>query len=249
MNCSNCQEKNHAFRECSLPVESHGILGYKMIEGQPVFLLVKRKDTMGYIDFLRGKYGNVGDIKTLIEEMTNDEQMKIKTLGFDELWEGLWVNKFSRPYVNEKRSSKIKFEKLDINLLFQERESRWESTEYCIPKGRKNFNESSKDCSIREFKEETGLKEDEFKIVEDGLVFVEKFYASNGVNYSHHYLLAEILGEAKPFLDQDDELMMGEIAEIKFFTFKESINIFRKYDTGKRSVLYAAVKSIFNLKK
>lgn len=240
MNCTNCQEKSHAFRECRAPVESHGILGFKNIKGTLHFLLIRRKDTMGYIDFLRGKYADAEGLKVLIEEMTDYEQRKLKTLEFDELWDELWVNHSSRPYLNEKRSSKILFERLDRVSLFGSCESKFATTEYCIPKGRKNIKESSFNCAVREFREETGFKDRDFKVIHDCPVFVERFYASNGINYSHHYLLAEITSDKTPEIDEDNELMIGEIAEIKYFTFKESINIFRKYDTGKRSVMYSA---------
>jgi 8-oxo-dGTP pyrophosphatase MutT (NUDIX family) len=240
MNCTNCQEKNHTFGECRMPVESHGVLGYKLIKGEYHFLLVRRKDTMGYIDFLRGKYRDTTSIKTLIEEMTTYEQEKIKTLDFEELWDGLWVNHFSRPYVNEKRSAKASFDRLDKNALFGECGSRYTFPEYCIPKGRKNVNERPYDCGIREFIEETGLDRRDFEILQDSPGLVERFYASNGINYSHHYLLAEITSDEVPVLDDCNQLMMGEIGEIKYFTFQESINIFRKYDTGKRGVIYTA---------
>ena len=248
MNCTNCQERNHTFRECGMPVESHGVLGYKIINGEFRFLLVRRKDTMGYIDFLRGKYVSGTDVKTLIEEMTCYEQYKLKTTCFDDLWDDLWVNHYSRPYVNERRTAKILFDKLDKNVVFGDCESRFHTTEYCIPKGRKNVGESSFDCSIREFTEETGFGRGDI-IVVDTVVFVERFYASNGVNYSHHYLLAEIISDKSPELDKADEVMMGEIGEIKYFTFQEAINIFRNYDTGKRNILYAAKKYLTSLKR
>lgn len=245
MNCTNCQERSHSFRECGMPIVSHGILGFKVVKGKRLFLLVRRKDTMGYIDFLRGKYAEDGSsLKTLIEEMTIDEHVKLKTLDFDVLWDDLWVNHSSRPYLNEKRSAKIKFSRLDKELLLSGVESRWESAEYCIPKGRKNFNESSIDCSKREFIEETGFKETDFKVIDETLVLDENFYASNGVNYSHRYMLAEILSDSPPRLDYSSHLMIGEIDKIKYFTFEESINIFRKYDTGKRNALYLAKRHL-----
>lgn len=203
---------------------------------------------MGYIDFLRGKYADAEGVKVLIQEMTDYEQRKLKTLEFDQLWDELWVNHSSRPYLNEKRNSKAIFERLDRNSLFGSCESKFSSTEYCIPKGRKNINESSFNCAVREFKEETGFKDRDFKIIYNCPVLTERFYASNGINYSHHYLLAEITSDKVPEIDEDNELMTGEIAEIKYFTFKDCINIFRKYDTGKRSVIYSARNFLASLK-
>ena len=119
--CINCDLKDHTFKECLKPVISHGILGFKINDGEINFLLIQRKDTMGYIDFLRGKYSS--DIskskiyKTLLEEMTCSERRRIKTLPFDILWDDLWVNHFSRAYLNEKKTAKLKFNSLDTGLM------------------------------------------------------------------------------------------------------------------------------------
>ena len=54
--------------------------------------MICRKDTLGFVDFMRGKYHiqDVNYIKNIIKEMTLDERERILTNSFDELWNGLW---------------------------------------------------------------------------------------------------------------------------------------------------------------
>lgn len=250
--CINCDLKDHTFKECLKPVISHGILGFKINDGEINFLLIQRKDTMGYIDFLRGKYSS--DIskskiyKTLLEEMTCSERRRIKTLPFDILWDDLWVNHFSRAYLNEKKTAKLKFNSLDTGLMADNTDGKWEDQEYCIPKGRKNQKETKKECSIREFKEETNFKDLDFRVKDSLGTLSETFYGSNGIMYTHSYLLAEIVSDTIPKLDPANILMMGEIKNIGWFNFKEAVNIFRDYDSTKRNIIYMARKKIMDSK-
>ena len=56
------------------------------------FLLIRRKHTLNYIEFLRGRY-EIDDINSLVhllELMTPDELDFIKSNDFDTLWLDLW---------------------------------------------------------------------------------------------------------------------------------------------------------------
>jgi hypothetical protein len=81
--CVNCGEKGHVLKECNGPITSFGIIAFKTCKEESdcindtnnklkeilkkintdkeeypkiKFLMIQRKDTMGYIDFIRGKY-------------------------------------------------------------------------------------------------------------------------------------------------------------------------------------------------
>lgn len=242
--CANCNVYGHVFKQCSKPILSVGILGFKVVAGEIQFLLVQRKDTMGYIDFLRGKYSSTVQkdkiLKTLLEEMTEEERFRLRTLSFDKLWDDLWVNHNSRAYNNEKKAAKIKFESLDTALMVKNTVGKWDSQEYCIPKGRRNSGESKIDCAIREFQEETGISRDHINILDWSSGLSETFFGSNGIMYRHEYVLAEVNGSLEVKIDPDDIMMIGEIKDIKWFNFKDAINVFRDYDSTKRNVIYKA---------
>jgi hypothetical protein len=70
--CSNCGKPGHFFRECTEPITSLGILIFRRtIEGAQI-LLIRRKDSLGYIEIMRGKYNLEDDItiQDLIDQTT-----------------------------------------------------------------------------------------------------------------------------------------------------------------------------------
>ena len=56
--------------------------------------MIRRKDTLGFVDFMRGKYSiyNKEYILNMIKQMTNDEKTRILTEPFSKLWGDLWGN-------------------------------------------------------------------------------------------------------------------------------------------------------------
>ena len=102
MYCNNCGDKGHVFRSCSDPVISCGVLLLRGINEPltlPVnprtvsVLMVRRKDSMSYMEFIRGKYDvtDTAYIKRQISNMTELEQKLIVTEKFETLWGKLWM--------------------------------------------------------------------------------------------------------------------------------------------------------------
>ena len=266
--CINCEIEGHVFKDCSKPINSYGILAYKNIKICKIkcnsiigdskskkipigyetrFLLVQRKDTIGYIDFIRGKYDSTDPInyEILIQEMTSYERLRILTLSFKELWDLLWKNKNSRTYIHEYKCAEIKFNKLDKKSMLMYVEGNWDNQEWCIPKGRRSNNEKHINCAKREFMEETGYDINEFKLRDDILPLEEIFYGSNGLIYRHVYYIAEIKTDRLPEIDQNNTLQSGEIQCLGWFNFKQCINIFREYERTKRQIMYKAIKCLY----
>ena len=56
--CSNCANIGHLFHNCKYPITSVGIIVYRInnINNKIEYLMIRRKDTIGYIEFIRGKY-------------------------------------------------------------------------------------------------------------------------------------------------------------------------------------------------
>ncbi len=56
------------------------------------FLMVQRKHSLGYLEFMRGRYTleNQDNLKYLIEQMTAEEIADISNMDFDFLWNKLW---------------------------------------------------------------------------------------------------------------------------------------------------------------
>lgn len=240
--CINCNGVGHAFKDCKMPIISYGIIAWRRPKRDRPwieYLLIQRKDTIGYIDFIRGKYSNQSMIKNLFEEMTDEERMRLATFDFKKIWQDLWNNKSSRIYINEYEKSKSKFEKLNIQgMLNGTPKSKWKDNGFEYTKGRKNINETNIECAKREFIEESGYKEHEFVVMERVEEISELFFGSNGKRYKHIYYIAMMLTDRDPVVDPNNIIQSGEIRKIGWFPFNKCINMFRSYHTSKRQVLY-----------
>ena len=78
--CNNCGMTGHLFYNCKKPIMSFGIICYRIQNNEIQYLMIRRKDSLGYVDFLRGKYNqnNEFHLSNIITEMTEDEIEYIK---------------------------------------------------------------------------------------------------------------------------------------------------------------------------
>ena len=83
--CNNCGKNGHMFHQCKLPIISIGIIAFRMRNAVPEYLMIRRKDTFGYIDYMRGKYAiNDHDyLKNMLNQMTLDEKHRLLTVDFN----------------------------------------------------------------------------------------------------------------------------------------------------------------------
>ena len=87
--CNNCGRLGHQYHQCKLPITSYGIITFRINKKCEIeYLLIRRKDTLGYVDFIRGKYpqNNIQHISNMLCEMTIDEKKNLYELEFKELW-------------------------------------------------------------------------------------------------------------------------------------------------------------------
>ena len=212
------------------------------------FLLVKRKHTLGFLEFIRGRYetDNVDGIIYLFKQMIPDEIAKIGSMTFDELWNDVWgVGREKSPHQNEYLQSKNKLEKLKmdnngtLNLDFYVKNviPLWTYAEWGFPKGRRNYKEDNLMCATREFKEEAGYCDDEFTILNNVTPMEENLIGTNGINYRHIYYTGFSTSNKIPSIDQTNEHQIDEIGDIGFFTYEEALKLIRPYHIDKRKIL------------
>ena len=222
MFCNNCGERGHVFRTCAYPIISCGLvlvkgniepltLPLETTEGAQV-LMVRRKDSMSYMEFVRGKY-EMSDppyIHRLIENMTQDEQRKIVEMPFIHLWTQLWGNGRDA-HSPEFYASKEKFEALDRARIVYDHRSTWSDPEWGFPKGRRMRGETDMDCAVREFYEETNIPREAYTLCKN-LCFTETFTGTNNVQYKHVYFLAFLSDSSK--IDLEQKLTVAQRREV-----------------------------------
>ena len=118
--CNNCGKYGHFFYQCNNPITSIGIIAFRYLPlshtmgsttslagshlttRKREYLIIRRKDTLGYIDFIRGKYSihNKQYILNMFKQMTDDERQTIlryvkEEMSYDykfKLWRQLWTS-------------------------------------------------------------------------------------------------------------------------------------------------------------
>lgn len=215
-------------------------------------LMVRRKNSLNYIEFIRGKYDvtNIQHLDKIFGLMTREENLNIISSNFDELWNELWKETAkNKIYQKEFNLSKLKFKELKennfYNLLDSSKLSQYNEPEWGFPKGRRNFNEKNLNCAIREFIEETNIESNHFHILERLNYITEEYTGTNLVNYRHIYYLASSNGEIE--LEINNENQIEEIGDIKWFTIPEAINKIRPYYENKIQMIHQIYFFLINL--
>src|SRR3989338_5092756 len=87
--CSNCGKKGHSHKKCSEPVLSLGIIAIKNdeIDGRNKYLLIQRKNTIGFIEIIKGRISDDIEIaKRLVTDLTFYERHFLANKPFRILW-------------------------------------------------------------------------------------------------------------------------------------------------------------------
>jgi 8-oxo-dGTP pyrophosphatase MutT (NUDIX family) len=229
-----------------LPIISYGVIVFRHSDVGLQFLMIRRKDSFGYIDFIRGKYSpyNIEQIQKSVDEMANHEKERLLVEPFDTLWKMLWCDNSTSHYRTEEHASSKKFEHITNGVLIGESivtladiveksTTRWKETEWEFPKGRRNFQEKDLDCAVREFEEETGIPRGDILIIDNLVPFEEIYMGSNHKCYKHKYFLAYM---NKPN-ESLDAYQRTEVSKIEWKTLDECLDSIRPYNLEKKQLI------------
>lgn len=248
MECANCCKTGHTFRDCKEPVTSYGVCAVKIIESVPYYLLIRRRDSISYVEFLRGKYtlDNVDYIQLLFNGMTLEERNRLLEMRFDILWEQLWNNQNTRQFRNEYEIAKKNYDALkyigDIygKLMASYAHSTittWSEPEWGFPKGRRTLHETELRCALREFQEETGLASKTVKVCTDESPLCEEYVGTNKISYRQIYFIGICAPDSTVMHQPFNRVMVREVGDIGFYPFEVAIEKIRPTNIEKRNLL------------
>jgi len=276
--CTNCGDHGHSVKQCLQPITSYGIILFRVrggwnqaaqllesdtslngLEGQLQskieYLLIQRKDSLGFIDILRAKY-NVGDIPYISQQlhgMTRSEQEKLIHEPFDSLWEQMWgpSPQGSNSYKHEKEQSRQKLEALragtpSLAEIVQKVNHTWHTPEWGFPKGRRDSHETGYFCALRELWEETGISERDVIPIKNLEPINETFFGSNHIQYCHKYYVMYMPVEKHTAFDSTNKIMSREIGDIRWCSLEVGSKLIRSDNVEKREMLLRVARLLRN---
>jgi 8-oxo-dGTP pyrophosphatase MutT (NUDIX family) len=261
--CNNCGKFGHIFYHCKVPITSIGLIVFRKDADNIRYLMIRRKDTLGFMDFMRGKYSiyNREYIENLLKQMTYNEKMMLKSNDFETLWRNLWNKNNDAEYKFEQHISADKFNSLKNGIHLQNRgecentyslnelidkslenDTKWEEPEWGFPKGRRNPLEKDFECALREFCEETGYSKKHLKFVENVQPFEEIFMGSNYKSYKHKYFLMNLPN----YIESSELYDNSEVSKVEWKTYEECIQCMRPYNLEKMRLLEGVHMTLSN---
>lgn len=251
--CNNCGKSGHIFNQCKLPIMSSGVIAFRINPAKQIeYLMICRKDTLGYMDFLRGKFSVYQKyyILNMIKQMTVSEKTKLRIRALNESANGSISDlssensKGSETWSTVSVKDKIRWlingvetkDRYNLLSLIEETETedQWTEPEWGFPKGRRNSQETDYDCALREFSEETGIPIVKLQNIRNIMPFEELFTGSNYKSYRHKYFLM--------YMNYDESfdksgIQRNEVSQIEWKTFDECMAIIRPYNLEKKKML------------
>lgn len=279
--CTNCGKNGHNFRYCTEPVCSYGVLVYRLVGTEkrpwpgdtalcndtpngtslddiiPEVLMIQRKDSLGFMDIMRGKYKltDPAYIRKQLHGMTESERQRLLNDDFDKIWSDLWGNDLesAQRYAHDRQTSKQKLtelrsgvdlprgERYSLAELLRQEPAVYTTPEWGFPKGRRDPFETDAQCAYRELCEETGIREDELLKITNVTPLEENFYGSNDIHYKHTYYIALYVGERDISYDALNKDMIREIGDLQWKPLDEALELLRKENTEKRKILHQLI--------
>jgi len=253
--CRNCGEVGHLYKSCPQPIMSFGIICYRINEGKIEYLMIQRRDSLSFMEFIRGKYEleNIEYIKRLMSNMTAFERELLLVDYFDDLWNKVWYQPFIPKQTQEFLDAKDRFIKLRKGFYIQNEfvtmykllrtvETKYTEPEWGFPKGRRRLKEKDVDCAIREFCEETGFQPKELNILEHHPSYEEIFYGTNDIQYRHVYYIATLTTD--PFrriiIDPNNPHQAREVRQVAWFSAEDVLKKIREHNVERKQLFIQA---------
>jgi 8-oxo-dGTP pyrophosphatase MutT (NUDIX family) len=199
-------------------------------------IMVRRRDSMSFAEFMRGKYdpADTEYVGRLVGNMTMEEQTGVLLLSFEELWRTMWNGDPSSP---DFAIAHEKFNQLNRSVLVNANRSPYTEPEWGFPKGRRIRGESDLDCAIREFSEETNVPRNSYVVLRN-IKLEETFKGLNDIQYRHVYFVALLKHPDQVNLFQRfTPMQRREISAIAWKSFEECDALVRPHHLQRKEML------------
>jgi len=232
--CNNCGKSGHLHNMCKAPITSIGIICFRYKNNkEPEFLMIRRKDTLGFIDFMRGKF-SVNQKIYILNMLTQMTQHEKETLlkKYTIVREGGIIQNIKENIFQLIKGTTYNGDTYDLKDLIIESNSNriWSEPEWGFPKGRRNALESDYNCAVREFTEETGYPVSHLANVRNITPMEEVFTGSNYFSYRHKYYMM--------FIPYKESLLNGnfqksEVSKMEWKNITQCVDSIRPYNLEK----------------
>lgn len=264
INPSNNIFQDNNFNNGYRPITSYGFICLKFINNKAHILLIRRKHSYAFVNFVLGKYdiNDLYGINKLFREMTDEEKDKLRDWKFSDLWNDIWnapetrkclIKKYGpakerfinirngiyiNPDYNQRRTMFIKLENF---IKFNK--SKFIEPDWGFPKGKKEKGEQSIDCAKRELFEETNLKENDDYIHLDKIYpLFEQYHGTDDRLYKHIYYVGIINQDVGVYIDQNNPHQQSEIGDIGFYDFDTTLRLLKGNNRQKQKMLYKLIE-------
>ena len=216
-------------------------------------LMVCRKDTIGFMEFMKGNYLLVSDeeinknehphIVDLFSMMKQDELKVLLNGNYDLAYEKLYGKLPS----NQSKERQMFEGNKNIWLetckkIYNDGKGGWSEAEWGFPKGKKKKNETEIDCASRELYEETGIS-NEMITIDKSCKFVEKRCEGN-----KEFIFEYYIGKLCPgFNIEKMAIQASEISDMYLFTVEECLIKIRHYFKNRIRIIQS-LKNILSKK-
>ena len=266
--CLNCGLFGHTSRLCNSPTTSYGVICFRFVGGEIKYLMIQRKDSLCYVEFVRGNYqlGNKNYITKMFERMTFEEKEFLNTNDFDTIWRNLWTD--NKKNNNMMKNTKSKFIQLSqgydllqkdnttctvtLDNIVKKSKHCLQEQEWEFPKRRRKLGEKDHQCALREFCEESNIEEHEVSLLDPSKYYEEIYLSINKTRYRNIFFLGKYVNptENVHHYDKNNIHQSKEVRDVQWLSYDEICEkLFQrnkeKYETFK--IVHEAVKK--SLKK
>jgi len=253
--CKNCNMPGHIHKNCGFPITSIGIVLCCDVDTPHMkFMMVRRKDTYGYVDFLRGKldFNNHSAVQSIVDEMTVYEKEIIcgitSVSDVCELRKRMWGD-FKIQFRKEESDACTNIMRFVtgnpgiLRSMVDASSTHWLDPEWGFPKGKREHHESDIRCALREFEEETGISRNTIDVIRNIKPVEEIYIGTDTRPYKHKYFLSVIDGENAARIPLT-QFQKSEISKIAWMSPTQAIEMIRP-DNQKKKDVVVQIQEVF----